>query len=109
MIDFTKDSPDDDSDNGIMVAGAMPAPHICPCPTFYFTTNTECKIPDEGTGTIKFRKIEDSENTRDPDSPRYRYELEVSSLDIDGMKDSEEKPVDMLKAGLRKALGKEVK
>lgn len=58
-------------------------------PSLYFTCDKECDLPDEGTATIKFRKIEDSENTRDPADPKYRYELEVQSIDVDGMKEND--------------------
>ncbi len=79
-------------------------------PTLYFTCDTACDIPDKGTATIKFRKVEDAENTRDPKDPKYRYELEVQGIEIEGMDegdDEEEAPIDMLKKGLRKALKKE--
>lgn len=47
-------------------------------PCFYFTCDEKIDLPD---GEFKFmavgRKIEDSENTRDEENPRYRYEIEV--------------------------------
>lgn len=58
-------------------------------PTLYFTCGQEYDIPDTGTATIKFRKVEDAENTRDPADPKYRYELEIQGIEIDGMDESD--------------------
>ena len=55
-------------------------------PTLYFTSGQEIEFPEDGTATIKFRKVECSENMRDPKDPKYRYELEVQGIDIKGMK-----------------------
>lgn len=53
-------------------------------PSLYFTHDKPVDLPDEGTAVIKFRKIESSENTRDPDSPKYRCEIEVHSIEPKG-------------------------
>lgn len=59
-------------------------------PNLYFTTDTEIEFPDDGTAVIKFRKVECSENMRDPKDPKYRYELEVQGIDIKGAEVEEE-------------------
>lgn len=47
-------------------------------PCFYFTCDEKIDLPkDEFTFMAKGRKVEDSENSRDPENPRYRYEIEV--------------------------------
>ena len=75
-------------------------------PTLYFTCDKECDLPEEGTAKIKFRKVEDVENTRDPENPKFRYELEVQGIEVDGMK--EEMPDDGtdVKAGIKGAMKK---
>lgn len=88
MINFQKLKPKSTSPSAAIMIGAPASPEDnCPCPTFYFTSDKEYAIPDEGTATIKFRKVKDSEDTKDPEDPQYNYELEVSSIDIAGMKD----------------------
>lgn len=84
----------------------MPKLHY---PTLYFTCGEEIKLPDQGSAMIKFRKVECSENTRDPESPKYRYELEVHGIEVKAGKVEEdaEAPIDALKKGMRKALKKE--
>lgn len=76
-------------------------------PTLYFTVDQKIKCPQEGTATIKFRKVESAENERDPEDPKYRYELEVQGIDMQGEVAHEEKPEVTLKVNLRKALNKE--
>lgn len=53
-------------------------------PSLYFTHDKPVDLPDEGTAVITFRKIESSENTRDPDDPKYRCEIEVHSIEVKG-------------------------
>lgn len=53
-------------------------------PSLYFTHDKPVELPEEGTATITFRKIESSENTRDPDDPKYRCEIEVHSIEVKG-------------------------
>lgn len=62
-------------------------------PSLYFTHDKPVELPEEGTAVITFRKIESSENTRDPDDPKYRCELEVHSIEIQGGKKKEERMV----------------
>lgn len=76
-------------------------------PTFYFSCAEKCELPENGTATIKFRKVEDAENTRDPDDPRYRYELEVHGIEVTGEDEPEEKkskkedPVESLSSAMK--------
>lgn len=70
-------------------------------PTFYFTSSEECDLPIEGFAKIKFRKIEDAENTRDPDDPKYRYELEVQGIEVIGGKSKSVDLGGMLKKNMR--------
>lgn len=75
-------------------------------PSLYFTHDKPVEFPDEGTAIITFRKIESSENTRDPDDPKYRCEIEVRSIDV---KDGEKGMVnvgDALKQAMRKKMKK---
>lgn len=53
-------------------------------PSLYFTHDEPVNLPAEGTAVITFRKIESSENTRDPDDPKYRCEIEVRSIEVKG-------------------------
>lgn len=74
-------------------------------PSLYFTHDKPVEFPDEGEAVITFRKVESSENTRDPDDPKYRCELEVKSIEIKG--DGRKGMVSMgdaLKAAMRKKL-----
>lgn len=76
-------------------------------PTLYFTCDQKCDLPDQGTAVIKFRKVEDAENTRDKDDPKYRYELEVQGIEVRGMKDGDQPSIsEKLKDGLRKKMKK---
>lgn len=82
-------------------------------PTLYFTCDKECEFPEEGTAKIKFRKVEDVENTRDPEKPTYRYELEVHGIEVDGMKemDDGEDEADVktgIKEGMKKMMKKKM-
>ena len=85
-------------------------------PSLYFTCDKEYDIPDTGTATIKFRKIEDSENTRDPADPKYRYELEVQSIEVDGMDENDDDGDEAeegdvgsaIKVGVRKMMAKKM-
>lgn len=61
-------------------------------PTLCISCDDEIDIPESGTAVIKFRKVEDTENTRDPEDPKYRYELEVQGIDI---KDGEDVSLEM--------------
>lgn len=58
-------------------------------PSLYFTHDKPVDLPDEGTAVITFRKVESSENTRDPSAPKYRCEIEVHSIEPKGGKKSE--------------------
>lgn len=57
-------------------------------PSLYFTHDKPVELPDEGTAVITFRKIESSENVRDPEDPKYRCEIEVRSIEVKGGKKS---------------------
>ncbi len=50
-------------------------------PCFYFTCDEKIDLPD---GLFKFmamgRKVDSGENVRDPEDPRYRYEIEVQGF-----------------------------
>lgn len=70
-------------------------------PTLYFSHDEKIDLPEEGSAVIHFRKVESAENTRDPDDPKYRCELEVHSIETKG---GDEGKVTSLKDGLRKAL-----
>lgn len=99
MLDLGQDAPDYGSP-----AMASKAPDTKRSyPSLYFTYDKECDLPDEGMATIKFRKIEDSENTRDPSDPKYRYELEVQGIDVKGMKTADEPDTDF-SGGFKKAI-----
>ena len=75
-------------------------------PTLYFPSPTELDIPEEGEAVISFRRVEQAENTRNPDDPKYRYELEVKSIEV---KDGERINVgERIKGALRKRLEVEV-
>jgi hypothetical protein len=64
-----------DSPSSPMTASESPKKSY---PCFYFTCDEKIDLPDgDFTFTAKGRKIESSENTRDPEEPRYRYEIEV--------------------------------
>jgi len=78
-------------------------------PSLYFTCDKEYEIPEEGTATIKFRKVEDSENTRNPEDPKYRYELEVHGIDIVGLKTEKEDDGADVKTGIKEGIKKLVK
>lgn len=78
-------------------------------PSLYFTGDTKMDIPDEGVATITFRKIDSGENTRDPDDPKYRCEIEVHSIEVKGggKRDGLEVNVgSMLKDAMRKKMKK---
>ncbi len=68
-------------------------------------------IPDEGTALITFRKIDSGENTRDPEDPKYRCEIEVQSIEVKSSKPIDEQPMGVnvgavLKDAMRKKMGK---
>lgn len=73
-------------------------------PSLYFTHDEPVDVPEEGTAVIKFRKIESSENTRDPDDPKYRCEIEVHSIDFKGGGKESVSPGESLKSALRKSM-----
>jgi hypothetical protein len=76
-------------------------------PSLYFTGDKKMDIPEEGTAVITFRKIDSGENTRDPDDPKYRCEIEVHSIEVKGSKgDGPVSVADSLKDGLRKKMKK---
>lgn len=59
-------------------------------PCFYFTCDEKIDLPDgDFTFMAKGRRIEASENTRDPEDPRYRYEIEVHGFKPMGGKKAE--------------------
>jgi hypothetical protein len=78
-------------------------------PTFHFNHGEEVKIPKEGHAVIKFRKVRSTQDDSDPDDPHYSHELEIHGIEIKGPSDNDEddKPIEKLKAGLRKDLVKE--
>jgi len=50
-------------------------------PTFCFTCDEEIDLPDgEFIFSAKGRKVDVGANTRDPEDPRYRYEIEVQGF-----------------------------
>ncbi len=60
--------------------GELPMPKKS-YPSFCFTCDEEIALPDgEFTFTAKGRKIDVGANTRDPEDPRYRYEIEVQGF-----------------------------
>ena len=76
-------------------------------PTLYFTHSEKIDLPEEGEAVIKFRKVESAENTRDPDDPKYRCELEIHSLETKGGAKKSDGMVSMgdaLKQAMRKKL-----
>lgn len=73
-------------------------------PSLYFTHDEPVEVPDEGTAVIKFRKIESSENTRDPDDPKYRCEIEVHAIEFKGGDKGMVSMADSLKDALRKKM-----
>jgi len=77
-------------------------------PSLYFTHDEPVDLPDEGTAVIKFRKVESSENTRDPDDPKYRCEIEVHSIDVAESRKKEDGMVSVSDA-FRKAAMKKMK
>lgn len=75
-------------------------------PSLYFTHDKPVDLPDEGTAVIKFRKIESSENTRDPEDPKYRCEIEVHSIEVKG---GGEKGMVSVEDALKNAMRKKMK
>lgn len=75
-------------------------------PSLYFTHDEPVNLPEEGTAVIKFRKIESSENTRDPEDPKYRCEIEVHSIDVKGVDKGMVNVGDALKNAMRKSMKK---
>ncbi len=51
-------------------------------PSLYISGDKKIERPEEGTAIITFRKIDSGENTRDPEDPQYRCELEVHSIEV---------------------------
>lgn len=72
-------------------------------PSLYFTHDKPVEVPKEGTAVITFRRVETSENDRDPDDPKYRCEIEVRDIEFKGGKPSGDLS-SKLKEGLRKKL-----
>lgn len=77
-------------------------------PSLYFTHDKPVELPDEGTAVITFRKIESSENTRDPEDPKYRCEIEVHSIEVKGGGKTEQGMTSMAEA-LKTAMRKKMK
>lgn len=50
-------------------------------PSLYINGDKKVDLPDEGEAVITFRKVDSGEDTRDPENPRYRCELEVRSIE----------------------------
>ncbi len=69
-------------------------------PSLYFTGDSKMDIPEEGTAVITFRKVDSGENTRDPDDPKYRCEIEVHSIAVKEAKKED---------GLKVSLGDKIK
>lgn len=78
-------------------SGPKDKPHY---PCLYFSHEEKLDIPESGEAVIKFRRIEMAENTRDEDSPKYRYELEVQGIEPKGGKKAD------LASALRKSMQK---
>lgn len=77
-------------------------------PCFYFTCDEEIELPDgEFVFSAKGRKVEDSENMRDPENPRYRYEIEVHGFKPEGTVRSDKGMVSMADA-FKKGLDKKM-
>ncbi len=82
-------------------------------PSFCFTCDEEIALPDgEFTFTAKGRKIDVGANTRDPEEPRYRYEIEVQGFKPMGgvkgaVKDMGETFKDRLKKGMAEKMSEE--
>lgn len=77
-------------------------------PCFSFSCDEEIDLPDgDFTFMAKGRKVLDTEETRDPEDPRYRYEIEVQGFKPMGgaTKDSPDLSA-KLKDGMRKSMGK---
>ena len=50
-------------------------------PTFYFSSPNKLSLRDgDFSITLKGRKVEAAENTRDEDDPKFRYEIEVHAI-----------------------------
>lgn len=75
-------------------------------PSLYFSGDEKMDIPDEGTAVITFRKIDSGENTRDPDDPKYRCEIEVKSIEVKGGKKGDAPLTTSLGDVMKKALSK---
>jgi hypothetical protein len=76
-------------------------------PSLYFTGDKKMDIPEEGTALITFRKVDSGENTRDPDDPKYRCEIEVHSIEVkSGGDKGMVSMADALRSGMRKKMKK---
>ena len=60
-------------------------------PTFSFTEDEPCDIPDEGELTIKFRLVKHAEDTTNEDRPKYSYTICVKEL-ISAVPESDKSP-----------------
>ena len=89
-------------------APATPSPSDKSYPTFYFTAPCDCEMPDVGTAKIKFRKVEDAENTRNPGEPQYRYELEVHGIEVISGGEDDMDVGDSLKRAMRKKMAEKM-
>jgi len=74
-------------------------------PTLYFTTTEEMELPDEGVAKIKFRKVESSENVREPDMPKYSCEIEVQGIEVISSKETNDYDDEPVSAKIKKAMG----
>lgn len=59
-------------------------------PSLYINGDKKISLPDEGEAVIVFRKVDSGEDTRDPENPRYRCELEVRSIEPRASKNRED-------------------
>ncbi len=60
-------------------------------PCFYFTCDEKIDLPEgDFTFMAKGRKVDSGENTRDPEDPRYRYEIEVQGFKPMGKSEGDE-------------------
>jgi len=64
-------------------------------PNFYVDGKEKLPIPDQGTMTIKYKRVAESESTRDGEDPHYSCTIEVQKiLDCQGEADDGNAEVD---------------
>ncbi len=95
-----------ESTDSPMPSSPSPAKKSYPC--FYFTCDEHIELPDgDFTFMAKGRQIKHSEDTRDPDEPRFTYEIEVQGFKpMGGAKKDGPDLSSKLKEGMRKSMAK---